>query len=137
MVHTQRVPGVLPGRLSAADLAATLLVAAAVVVSTLWLTDAALTGWSTRATAGVVLALGYLGCMSSRTGLAEVYGAQGRRRAPLAYVVTSSLVGALALVSGVAALVWASETMLVTLIVSLVALWVLATARHLATGRQR
>jgi hypothetical protein len=128
---------VLPGRLSAADLAATLLVAAAVVVSTLWLTDAALTGWSTRATAAVVLALGYLGCMSSRTGLAEVYGAQGRRRAPLAYVVTSSLVGALALVSGVAALVWASETMLVTLIVSLVALWVLATARHLATDRQR
>jgi hypothetical protein len=125
---------VLPGRLSAADLAATLLVAAAVVVSTLWLTDAALTGWSTRATAGV---LGYLGCMSSRTGLAEVYGAQGRRRAPLAYVVTSSLVGARALVSGVAALVWASETMLVTLIVSLVALWVLATARHLATDRQR
>jgi hypothetical protein len=137
MVHTQRLPGVLPGRLLAADLAATLLVAAAVVVSTLWLTDAALTGWSTRAAAGVVLALGYLGCMSSRTGLAEVYGAQGRRRAPLAYVVTTSFVGALALVSGIAALVWASEAMLVTLVVSMVALWVLATARHLTTDRQR
>jgi hypothetical protein len=137
MVHTQRLPGVLPGRLSGADLVATLLVAAAVVLSTLWFTDTALTGWSTRAAAGVVLALGYLGCMSSRAGLAEVYGAQGRHRAPLAYVVTTSLVGALALVSGVAALVWASEAMLVTLVVSMVALWLLATARHLATDRQR
>lgn len=136
MVNTQRLPGVLPGRLTAADLAATLLVAAAVVVSVLWLTETALTGWTTRAAAGVVLALGYLGCMSSRSGLAEVYGAQGRRRAPLAYVVAASVVGALALASGVAALVWASESMLVTLVVSMVALWVLATARHLATARQ-
>jgi hypothetical protein len=52
-------------------------------------------------------------------------------------VVTTSFVGALALVSGIAALVWASEAMLVTLVVSMVALWVLATGRHLATDRQR
>ncbi len=41
MPSAQRPPGV-PGRLWGGDLVATLLVAAAVVVSTLWLTDVAL-----------------------------------------------------------------------------------------------
>ena len=47
-------------------------------------------------------------------------------------MVTASLVGAVALVSGVVALVWAAESMLVVLVVATVVLWALATGRHLS-----
>jgi hypothetical protein len=125
--------GVLGGRLSAADLLATLLVATAMIVSILWLTDVALTGWSTRVVAAVVFGLGYLGCMTARARMLDVFGARGHRRAPMAYVVAASLMGAVALLSAGAALVWATETMLVVLTAATFTLWVIATARHLTT----
>ena len=142
MTSAQRRPGVRPGRPAVADLVATLLVATAVVLSILWLTDLALTDWSTRMVAGVVLALGYVGCMTTRTRMAEVYGARGRPHAPLAYVVAASSAGAIALVSGLVAVIWAAETMLVVLVAACVVLWAMATARHLVmrdepTGRLR
>lgn len=130
--HLTDMTGVRRGRLSSTDLVASLLVATAVAVSLLWFTDLALTDWSTRGVAGVVLALGYLGCTTSQSRMAEVYGAQGQRPAATAYVVTASLVGAVALVSGVIALVWAAEAMLVVLVVATVVLWALATGRHLS-----
>ena len=120
-------------RLSGADLMASLLVATVVIISVLWFSDLALTGWSTRVVAGVVLALGYAGCMADRSRMAEVYGAQGRRRAPMAYVIAASLVGATALVSGVAAVIWAVDSMVVVLVAAIVGLWVVSTARHLTT----
>lgn len=113
---------------------ATLLVATAAIVSVLWLTDAALTDWSTRVVAAVVLGLGYLGCMTARSRMAQVYGAQGHQRAPMGYVVVASLLGAAALLGGVAALVWAQQWMLVVLVAAMVALWAVSTARHLTTN---
>jgi hypothetical protein len=133
MYTTERPPVVSKVRLSAADLLATLLVVTAMIVSILWLTDAALTGWSIRVVAAVVFGLGYLGCMTARARMLDVYGARGHRRAPMAYVVAASLVGAVALVSAGAALVWATETMLVVLTVAIFTLWGIATARHLTT----
>lgn len=129
----ERPPTLQADRLSGADLAATLYVATAATVSVLWFTGVALTDWSSRLVAGVVLGLGYLGCMTARSRMAQVYGAQGHRRAPQAYVVVSSLLGAAALLSGVAAVIWAAEAPLVVLVAAVVALWVLATVRHLTT----
>ena len=77
-----RPPTLQADRLSGADLAATLCVATAATVSVLWFTGVALTDWSSRLVAGVVLGLGYLGCMTTRSRMAQVYGAQGHRRAP-------------------------------------------------------
>ncbi len=82
----------------------------------------------------MVLVLGYLGCMTTRSRMAEVYRAQRRPRAPTAYVVATSLAGTAALVSGVIAVVWAVESMLVVLVAATATLWLLATVRHLATA---
>ncbi len=121
-------------RISGADAMATLLVAAAAIMTVLWFTDVALTGWSTRVLAAVVFGLGYLGCMTARARMTQVYGAQGQHRAPMAYAVVSSVLGAAALVSGVAALVRESQVGLVALVTAMVVLWALATARHLTTA---
>lgn len=137
MSTEQRLSEVFPGRLSGGDLVATLLVATSVIVSVLWLTDVALTNWSTRVAAAVVFALGYLGCVTTRSRMAEVYGAGGRHRAPLVYVIAASLVGTLALVSGVIAVLWATESMLVVLLASIVTLWAMSTARHMTTRQER
>ena len=133
MYTTERPPAVANGRFTAADLLATLLVATAMIVSILWLTETALTGWSTRVVAAVVFGLGYLACMTARARMLDVYGARGHRRAPMAYVVAASLVGAVALLSAGAAMVWATETMLVVLTTATFTLWVIATTRHLTT----
>lgn len=119
-------------RLSAADLLATLFVATAMIFSILWLAEVALAGWSTRPVAAVVLGLGYLGCMTARSRMLDVYGGRGHHRAPMAYVVASSFVGAVALLSAGAALIWGAETMLVVLTGATFTLWVMSTARHLA-----
>lgn len=137
MPAAQPRPEVHPGGLSGADLLATLVVASAVVASVLWLTDVGLTDWSTRAIAGAVLGLGWVGCMTARSRMAEVYGAQGHQRAPMGYLVAASLVGAVALVSGVIAVVWAVPAMLVVLAAATAILWVLATTRHLTTRREQ
>ena len=133
MPSGQCPPSVRRGRLSGADLVATALVATAVAVAALWLADVTLTDWSTRAIALVVVALGYLACMTTQSRMAEVYGAQGQRRAPTAYRVVASLVGTAALVSGILAVLLAAETMLVVLLVAIVALWAMSTARHRTT----
>jgi len=64
-----------------------------------------------------------------------VPGPGGRRHAPMAYVVVASLLGAVALLSGIMTLVSASETMLAILVAATVALWVLATIRHAMTSQ--
>lgn len=123
-------------RLTWRDGLATLLVAAAAVLSTAWLTGAALAGASARVVGAVVLALGFAACTSDRAEMALVYGAGSRRRAPMAYVMVASLLGLVALVAGVLTLVGGTEAMLVTLVGAMIALWVMATIRH-ATGRGR
>ena len=124
-------------RLTIRDGLATLFVAAAALVYVPWVTGAAMTGWSVRVTAAVVFGLGWAACLTDQKQMAAVYGAtRGGPRPPAAYVVPVSVIGALALASGVIALVTGSTAMLATLAASVAALWVLATARHtLASGR--
>jgi len=118
-------------RFGVRDGLATLFVAAAAVVYVLWVTGAAMTGWSVRVTAAVVFALGFAACLTDQKQMAVVYGAAGEGpRPPAAYVVLASAVGALALVSGVIALVTGSGAMLAALAASMAGLWVIATARH-------
>jgi hypothetical protein len=125
-------------RLTVRDGLATLLVAAAEVVYVLWVTGAAMTGWSVRVTAAVVFALGFAACLTDQKQMAVVYGAAGEgSRLPSAYVVPASAVGALALVAGVIAVVTGSAAMLATLAASMGALWVIATARHALTSASR
>jgi hypothetical protein len=118
-------------RFGVRDGLATLFVAAAEVVYVLWVTGAAMTGWSVRVAAAVVFALGFAACLTDQKQMAVVYGATGEGpRPPAAYVVLASAVGALALVSGVIALVTGSAAMLAALAASMAGLWVIATARH-------
>jgi hypothetical protein len=118
-------------RLTWRDGLATLFVAGAAVLYALWLAP------STRVLGAVVFTLGFAGCMSDQAEMAGVYGAEGRRRAPMAYVVVASLVGAVALVAGIVTLVGASETALGVLVAAIVALWAMATVRHALAGGPR
>lgn len=60
----------------------------------------------------------------------RIYGVAGAARPAMAYVVTVSTVGAVALVAGIVTLVTAGEVALATLVASMVLLWLLATLRH-------
>jgi hypothetical protein len=122
-------------RLTWRDALATLFVAAAAALYALWQTGTAVAGMSTRVLGAVVFGLGWAGCMSDQREMASVYGADGRRRAPMAYVVIASLLGAVALVAGIMTLIGASETLLAILVATTVALWVLATIRHATTSQ--
>jgi hypothetical protein len=110
---------------------ATLLVATAAVLYVLWLTGTSLTGTSTRVLGAAVFALGWAACSGNKAEMAIVYGVDHeRRRPPMLYVVTASIVGFVALVAGVITLVSANEAMLATLVVAMAALWAIATSRH-------
>jgi hypothetical protein len=122
-------------RLTVRDGLATVFVAAAEVVYLLWVTGAAMTGWSVRVAAVVVFGLGWAACVTDQKQMAVVYGAaHGSRQPTVAYVVIVSGIGALALVAGVIALVAGSTAMLATLAASMGGLWVIATARHTLTS---
>jgi sensor histidine kinase regulating citrate/malate metabolism len=69
--------------------------------------------------------------------MAGVYGAAGQRRAPMGYVVVTSLLGAVALIAGAFAVAVANQMILATLIGAMVALWLLATIRHATNGAER
>ena len=125
-------------RFGVRDGLATLFVAAAAVVYVLWVTGAAMTGWSVRVTAAVVFALGWAACVTDQKQLAVVYGATREGpRPPAAYVVFVSAMGALALVAGVIALVTGSAALLATLAASIAGLWLIATARHAVASASR
>src|SRR5271166_1743610 len=118
-------------RLTWRDGSAALLVAAAATVYALWTTGAAMASTSTTVIAAVVFGLGWAACLTDQREMQVVYGADGRRpRAPLGYIVLTSAVGVMTLGAGIAALVIASNTMLVILLTGMIALWVMATARH-------
>jgi hypothetical protein len=117
-------------RLTWRDAMVTVFVAAAAVVYGLWQSGTAMTGTTTRAMAAIVFALGFLGCMGNRDRIGEVYSPDADRRPPMTYVVLASLIGLVALISGVWAIVGASETMLAVLIGSMGVLWLITTGRH-------
>ena len=121
-------------RLSWRDGVATLAVAIATVGYLLWVTDTAFTSWSARAVAIGVLVLGAAGAASAAERFATDVGAEGHDRGPMTYVIWVGLLGALALVSGVIAIIMSSTAWLGILVLSLVTLWVSAAARAIALG---
>lgn len=124
-------------RFTIKDTLATVLVATGLTMYVLWATDAALTSTSTRAVAVIVFALGFAGCLTDQRSMASVYGAEGRRRASMPYIVLTTAVGVLALVSGILAFVLESVIWVAILTVAMVALWLLATGRHVLRGSGR
>ncbi len=124
-------------RLTVRDGLATVFVAAAAAVYLLWMTGAAMTGWSVRVTAVVVFGLGWAACVTDQKQMAVVMVPAGKgQRSPATYIVLASAIGGLglALVTGVIALVTGSAAMLATLAASLAGLWLIATARHMRTS---
>jgi len=113
--------------LSWRDGLATVFVGAGAVLYVLSLTGTDVPGMSeTRVIAAVILGLGLAASVT-----AVVYGVGvGLLHAHKAYLVIASLIGLVALVAGVIALVSANETMLAVLVSSTIALWVMSTVRH-------
>ncbi|HEY5117600.1 MAG TPA: hypothetical protein VIJ00_18910 [Nakamurella sp.] len=108
------------------DIAATGLVAAAVVIYLLWLLDAVPSGMSdVRATGAVILALGFA---ASATAVVPTFGQllHGNR----AYLAVTSLLGLVALIAGVVMLVGTSEPALAVVMVAMVTMWLIATIHH-------
>jgi hypothetical protein len=118
---------------------ATLLVAAAAAVYALWATRTAMAGTSTTVIAAVLFGLGWAACLTDRREMQIVYGADPQHpRPPLGYIVLTSAIGVMTLGAGIAALVIATGTTVVILLAGLIALWMLATGRHiLATHADR
>ena len=65
-----------------------------------------------------------------------MYGAtqEGRRPSGL-YIALATALGIVMLMAGILAFVLASEALLATLVAAMIALWLIATARHALTGR--
>jgi hypothetical protein len=126
-------------RLTWRDGSATLLVAAAAAVYALWATGTAMATTSATVIAAVLFGLGWAACLTDQREMEIVYGADRQHpRPPLGYVVLTSAIGVMTLGAGIAALVTATDTTLVILLAGLIALWMLATTRHiLATHADR
>ena len=75
-------------------------------------------------------------CTADQRELGEVYGAtrEGPRPSGL-YIALATALGIMMLAAGIFAFVLASEAMLATLVAAMIALWLIATARHALTGR--
>ena len=123
-------------RLTWKDGLATLLVAAAVVLYALWAASALMPGVSTRWMTAIAFALGMAACTANQRELGEVYGASGEGRRPSGfYIALATALGIVMLAAGVLAFVLASGAMLATLVTAMIALWLIATARHALAGR--
>lgn len=119
-------------RLPKRDVIATVLVAAAGLLYALWASDAAPPGLdSVRSTGVVILALGFAASAS-----AVVPGFEELLHGNRAYVAVTSLIGLVAFVAGLQALIGASETGLGVLMVAMVVLWAIATVHHALLGKQ-
>jgi hypothetical protein len=117
-------------RIAGRDVATTIFVAAAVAIYALWTADIALVTTSATVIGLIVFVLGWAACTVNQSETKVVYGADAKKRATTGYAVTASVVGAAALITGIATLVTGSESMLIALLVAMVALWIMATARH-------
>lgn len=125
-------------RLTWRDGLATLLVAAAAVLCALWAGNALMPGVSTRWMTVIAFALGMAACTVNQRALGEVYGASGEGPRPSGlYIALATALGVVMLAAGVLAFALASEAMLATLVTAMIALWLIATARHALAGRHR
>jgi hypothetical protein len=107
---------------------ATVLVAAAALVYGLWILGM-VDGLAMEAVAVIVLGLGFLA-----SALAVVPGFGKLIGGSKAYLATASLIGVVALVSGILTVVDGTETTLAVLVLSTLVLWGLATVRHATSG---
>jgi hypothetical protein len=118
-------------RLTWRDGAASAFVGTAVVLYTLWAAGIAMTTYSTTAIGLVVFGLGWAGCVTNQREMAVVYGVDETRSRPTTtYAVAASILGAIALIAGIGTLFTGSEPLLLVLLGALVAVWLIATARH-------
>ena len=117
-------------RLGRRDLIATVCVAAGVLVYAMWAANHPLPGLSSvRAVALFVLGTGVAASASAVVpGFAQLL--HGSRM----YMTISSLVGAVALISGLLAVIRQTDVMLHLLFATTVALWIIATIRHTMTA---
>ena len=119
-------------RLTWKDGLATLFVGAAAVLYLQWAGGTTVSETSApRALSVGIFALGIGACYAAKSQMAAVYGVEGTPRPPMPYVVLVSVLGAVTLVSGIVAIATGGGAALVTLTGAMVALWVLATIRHL------
>ena len=124
-------------RLTWKDGSATLLVAAAATVYVLWATGTAMASTSTTVIAAVVFGLGWAACFTDQREMQLVFGADQRRPRPgIGYLMVTPAIGVMTLGAGIAALVTASHAALIILLAGMIALWVLATARHIRPRRR-
>lgn len=117
-------------RLSWQDRVATALVFGAGLLYVLWVTGSAFGALSTTAASAAVFGLGFVACVSDQGRMALMYGPRGDARPSTAYVATATLVGLLALVTGLVAMLAGDGVMLAVLVASILALWVMATTAH-------
>jgi hypothetical protein len=118
-------------RLTWRDAMTSVFVVAAVVVYAMWTAGIAMTTVSTTTIGVVVFALGWAGCVTNQREMSVVYGVDRTKPRPTrAYAVGTSALGAVALIAGVAAMFTGNESFVIVLLGALVALWLIATARH-------
>lgn len=114
-------------RVSRRDVVATMFVLAGAVVYALWLTSHPLPGMSSpRVVAFVVLGTGVAASAS-----AVVPSFSSLLHGSKMYLTVTSLIGALAAVAGIVAIVDQTEVMLGLLVSTTTVLWVIATVRHM------
>lgn len=124
--------------LSWRDIMATCFVGTAVLTYVWWLTGTGPAGISgPRAAAAVIFGLGIAACYSDQQQMTGVYGAGGHVRAPMPYVVITSVLGGAALGAGVIAMITGSSAMIATLTAAMAALWAISIVRHVATTHGR
>jgi hypothetical protein len=118
-------------RLSQRDLVATVLVAAAGLLYILWAFDSAPFNLSsTRATGIAILALGFLASATAvvPTFIELLHGNK-------TYLALTSTLGVIATIAGIQMLITASGTALAVLMVTMIAMWIIATGHHRRTAK--
>jgi hypothetical protein len=116
-------------RLTWKDALATLFVGAAGVLCLLS-AGGTMQPASPRGLAVGIFGLGIGACYTAKSQMAAVYGVAGTARPPLFYVVLVSALGAVALTSGVIAIITGGGVALAMLTGAMVALWALSSVRH-------
>lgn len=120
-------------RVSRRDIVATAFVLAGALVYALWLTSHPLPGLSSpRVVALVVLGTGVVASAAAvvPTFMSLLHGSK-------TYLAVTSLLGALAAVAGMVAVVRQTEVMLGLLVAATAVLWIIATVRHVMRTEAR
>lgn len=115
-------------RLTLKDAAATLLAGAIVAIYVAFLNGTG--AWLISSARGTVLAVLVLGIIGCGFGTVTDLYVRARPAVTRIYTVTASMVGAAALAAAVTGLITGSTVSLAILVAAVLALWLIATARH-------